>query len=58
VLVVGHSNTVDDIVNGLTGRAEMTDLADNEYGNAFIVKRKGSSYTFERIKVPQTTPRP
>jgi broad specificity phosphatase PhoE len=58
VLVVGHSNTVDDIVNGLTGTAEMTDLADNEYGNAFIVKRKGSSYTFERIKVPQTTPRP
>jgi len=55
VLVVGHSNTVDDIVNGLTGENKMTDLAENEYGNVFIVKKKGSSYSFERMKVPQAT---
>lgn len=57
VLVVGHSNTVDDIVNGLTGEAKLTDLADTEYGNVFIVKKKGNRYSFERLKVPQTEPR-
>lgn len=57
-LVVGHSNTVDDIVNGLMGTNTMTDLAETEYGNLFIVKRRGSNYTFQKIVVPGTTPRP
>ena len=56
VLVVGHSNTVDDVVNGLMGENRMADLDDSEYGNVFIVKRKGNSYSFERLKVPPTTP--
>lgn len=39
VLVVGHSNTVDDIVNGLTGvKTIPADLADNEYDNLYIVR--------------------
>jgi broad specificity phosphatase PhoE len=46
VLVVGHSNTVDDVVNGLMGESRMMDLADNEYGNVFIVKKKGSRVFF------------
>ena len=57
VLVVGHSNTVDDVVNGLLGTSQLTDLPDSEYGNVFIVKKKGRSYSFEKLKVPQTTPR-
>lgn len=57
VLVVGHSNTVDDVVNALMGETKMNDLADTEYGNVFIVKKKGNSYSFERLKVPQTTAR-
>lgn len=57
VLVVGHSNTVDDVVNGLLGEAKMSDLPDTTYGNVFIVKKKGSSYSFEQMKVPQTAPR-
>ena len=57
VLVVGHSNTVDDIVNGLTGSNTMSDLAETEYGNLFIVKKKGTNYSYDRIKVPQTVPR-
>ena len=57
VLVVGHSNTVDDIVNGLMGNVVMKDLDEGEYGNIFIVTKKGGSFSFERSKVPQTTPR-
>lgn len=57
VLVVGHSNTVDDVVNGLMGENTMTDLPETEYGNVFIVKRKGNSYSFERLSVPKVTER-
>ena len=57
VLVVGHSNTVDDVVNGLLGETRMTDLPDTAYGNVFIVKKKGSTYTFEQMNVPRTAPR-
>ena len=47
VLVVGHSNTVDDIVNGLTGKPLLKDLNDAAYGDLFIVKKKGSHYTLQ-----------
>lgn len=57
VLVVGHSNTVDDVVNGLTGENKLGDLPEAEYGNVFIITKKGSSYSFERIKLPQTVKR-
>jgi phosphohistidine phosphatase SixA len=60
VLIVGHSNTVDDIVNKLAGRIMVPgDLKDSEYDNLFILKRKGSRYEFKREKYgkpPQTLP--
>jgi phosphohistidine phosphatase SixA len=38
-LIVGHSNTVDDIVNGLCMRKyEIKDLAETEYDKLFVVK--------------------
>ena len=46
VLVVGHSNTVDDIVNSLTGKSLLKDLPDTQYGDLFIVKKKGRKYSF------------
>ena len=47
VLIVGHSNTVDDIVNMLCGKKEIPgDLKDSEYDNLFTVKKKGSHYIF------------
>ena len=46
-LIVGHSNTVDDIVNMLCNKKEVPgDLEDSEYDNLFIVKKKGSHYVF------------
>lgn len=48
VLIVGHSNTVDDVVNKLMNQQLLTDLPETEYGNLFMVKRKGKKYKFER----------
>ena len=48
-LIVGHSNTVDDLVNGLTGRREVNgDLSDIQYGDLLIVKKKGKRLVFEK----------
>jgi broad specificity phosphatase PhoE len=48
VLIVGHSNTVDDIVNKLMGEIKVPkDLPDSEYDNLYIVTKKGKRYKFE-----------
>jgi 2,3-bisphosphoglycerate-dependent phosphoglycerate mutase len=49
VLIVGHSNTVDDLVNRLLGTKQIAgDLQDSEYGDLFVVKRKKGKYSLER----------
>jgi broad specificity phosphatase PhoE len=57
VLVVGHSNTVDNIVNGLTGEKSVPgDLQDSEYSNLFIVTYKrflGQKIHYKRIQFGQ-----
>jgi broad specificity phosphatase PhoE len=54
VLIVGHSNTVDDIVNGLTNRQTIPgDLNDSAYNNLFVVKYRkflGTRISFENKK--------
>jgi 2,3-bisphosphoglycerate-dependent phosphoglycerate mutase len=40
ILIVGHSNTVDDIVNGLKGDKVLKDLPDSQYGDLFIIQKK------------------
>lgn len=48
-LIVGHSNTVDDIVNGLTGEKSVaSDLDESEYNNLFIVTY--GSFPTKKIK--------
>jgi phosphohistidine phosphatase SixA len=47
-LIVGHSNTVDEIVNGLTGKNLLKDLDDATYGDLFIIKKKGKAYKFDK----------
>lgn len=49
ILIVGHSNTVDELVNGISGRREVPgDLNDAQYGDLFIIKKKGNRLTVER----------
>ena len=48
VLVVGHSNTIDDIANKLCGSTVVPgDLKDSEYDNLFKIKRKGDKFIFK-----------
>lgn len=50
-LVVGHSNTVDDIANKLcSSQVVPGDLKDNEYDFLFVIKRKGDRYKFKAEK--------
>jgi phosphohistidine phosphatase SixA len=52
-LIVGHSNTVDDIVNGLVNENKLSDLADIEYDNLFVVRYKrffGTKIKYERTR--------
>jgi broad specificity phosphatase PhoE len=47
VLVVGHSNTIDDLANKMAGTIVVPgDLPDTEYDNIYIIKRKGKKYKF------------
>jgi len=51
VLVVGHSNTVDDIVNKLCGQTKLpADLKDGEYDNLFVIRLRGKKIYFDRRK--------
>ncbi len=50
ILVVGHSNSVPDIVKALGGTAEFT-IADDEFDNLFIV-RPGPPASVIRLHMP------
>ncbi|MEO7393640.1 MAG: histidine phosphatase family protein [Chitinophagaceae bacterium] len=50
-LIIGHSNTIDDIVNKLAGDTKINgDLKDSEYDNLYIITRKGKKMTFSQLK--------
>lgn len=54
ILVVGHSNTIDDIANKLCGKTVVKgDLKDHQYDNLFVIKRKGKIFRFTGKKYGQ-----
>ena len=56
-LIVGHSNTVDDIVNKLCGSVKIpADLPDTAYDNLFVIRKKGKKMTFENKKFGKPSP--
>ncbi|MGE5521271.1 MAG: SixA phosphatase family protein [Candidatus Dadabacteria bacterium] len=58
VLVVSHSNVVDDIVNELTGEKKIAgDLDEKEYGVVYVVKKTGNHYTFTKVPLKKVIPR-
>ena len=48
-LIAGHSNTVDDIVNKLTGKNILSDLPETEYNHLFLVTRKGKKWKLQSL---------
>lgn len=55
-LIVGHSNTVDDVVNMLCGRKEISgDLPETDYDNLYTVKKRGSRYIFRGLTYGKPT---
>jgi phosphohistidine phosphatase SixA len=49
-LVVGHSNTVDEIVNGLGNTTYINgDLDDKDYGGLYVVTIKGKKIYFKKL---------
>jgi phosphohistidine phosphatase SixA len=50
-LIVGHSNTVDDIVNLLTVQNKLKDLDDSEYNKLYIVRMKNGKAHFEEKSI-------
>lgn len=48
VLIIGHSNTIDDIANALCGEKKVpNDFADTDYDNLLVVKFKKKKILFE-----------
>ena len=51
VLVVGHSNTIDDITNKLCNEKKVAaDIDDSVYDNLFIVRYRGKKIRFRQEK--------
>lgn len=49
-LVVGHSNTVDDIVNALSNSTKISgDLDETDYGGLYVVTVKGKTIYFKKL---------
>jgi len=55
VLVVGHSNTVDDIAAAL-GATGLSDLAEDQFDRLFVVHRFGDVAHIDRLRYGARTP--
>jgi broad specificity phosphatase PhoE len=49
VLIIAHSNTIDEAVNLLMGETKVSgDLDEKEYNNLFVITKDGDKLDFER----------
>ncbi len=55
ILVIGHSNTVDDIAAGL-GVSSISELAESQFDRLFVVHRFGSTTHLDRLRYGVETP--
>lgn len=56
-LVVGHSNTIDDIVNMLCDEKKVAgDLPETVFDNLYVIKKKGKKFVFTGKKYGKPTP--
>lgn len=51
VLIVGHSNTVDDVVNLLLNKKKLSDLPEEEYNKLYIITVKGKKARLKERKI-------
>ncbi len=49
-LIVGHSNTVDDLVNGLIGANALQDLPESVYSKMYVVKQRGKQLSWRVVE--------
>ncbi|HSD15531.1 MAG TPA: phosphoglycerate mutase family protein [Flavobacterium sp.] len=52
VLVVGHMNTIPEIVNRLINHNIYEDINENIYGNLYIITISGDTITHQLLKLP------
>ncbi|MEO8406149.1 MAG: histidine phosphatase family protein [Chitinophagaceae bacterium] len=51
-LIVGHSNTIDDVVNGLCGEKKVAgDLPDDEFNKLYVLKVKRKKIHFRETTI-------
>ena len=50
VLVVGHSNTIPDLVNALVGEQKYGDISEDEFGDLFVVRIPGGRVGKARVR--------
>ena len=55
VLVVGHSNTVDDIASGL-GATGLSDLGEDQFDRLFVVHRLANVAHLDQLRYGVETP--
>ena len=55
VLVIGHSNTVDEIAAAI-GETDLTDLGESHFDRLFIVHRAGPIVHLNRLRYGAATP--
>ena len=49
-LIVGHSNTVDDLVNGLMGAEVLQDLPESVYTKMYVVTQRGKQLSWRVVE--------